>query len=170
MVQAWFDNDGLYRKYGTLKVVPDKGGEYKTYGPLRELEFKIDISTLTTTAAIQSDQVFFPKGVFVEDVVLEVQTAAATITTMSVGMVQSDTRAVAGALTDTNIISALALATITPAGQKITFIPGVTSAGASIGTVPISAAATFTGMFTAKITGSVGTGVVIVRIHYRPVA
>ena len=168
MVQSWFDADGLYHKYGTLKAVPNKGGEYKTYGPLREIEIKLDISTLTTTAAIISDQVFFPKAVFLEDVVVEVQVAVATSTSVSVGLVQSNDRttAISG---DVAILNAALLATLTPAGQKITYVGGSTSAGSLVGTVPISAAAAFTGMITAKIAGGAGTGVLIVRIHYRTV-
>lgn len=168
MVQSWFDNDGLYRKYGVLKTVPNKGGEYKTLGPLREIELKIDVSTLTTTAAIQSDQVFFPKGVFLEDVTLEVQTAAATITSLSVGMVQSNDRttAISG---DVGLISAEVVATLTPAGKRVVYQAGAAPSGSLIGFVPISAAATFTGMITAKIAGSPGTGILILRIHYRTV-
>ena len=167
MVQSWFDNDGLYRKYGTLKAVPNKAGEFKTYGPLREIEVKLDISTLTTTAAIISDQVFFPKAVFLEEVVVEVQTAMATSTTFSVGLIQSNDRTTS--ISDTTFINAEVLATMTPAGKKVTYTAGTAQAGTGIGTVPISAAAVFTGMISAKITGGAGTGILIVRIRYRTV-
>src|SRR5882762_5788392 len=167
MVQSWFDNDGLYRKYGTLKAVPNKAGEFKTYGPLREIEVKLDISTLTTTAAIISDQVFFPKAVFLEEVVVEVQVAMATAATFSVGLIQSNDRTTS--ISDTTFINAEVLATMTPAGKKVTYTAGTAQAGTGIGTVPISAAAVFTGMISAKITGGAGTGILIVRIRYRTV-
>lgn len=167
MVQSWFDNDGLYHKYGTLKAVPNKAGEFKTYGPLREIEVKLDISTLTTTASIVSDQTFFPKAVFLEDVVVEVQTPMATSATFSVGLIQSNDRTTS--ISDTTFINAEVLAAMTPAGKRITYTAGTAQAGTGIGTVPISAAAVFTGMISAKITGSPGTGILIVRIHYRTV-
>lgn len=167
MVQSWFDADGLYHKYGTLKAVPHVAGEYKTFGSLREIEVKLDISKLTTTASIIDDQTFFPKAVFLEEVVLEVQTAMATSTTFSVGLIQSNDRTTS--ISDTTFVNAIALATVTPAGQKYTLTAGSTAAGTGIGTVPISAAAVFTGMISAKITGGAGTGIVIVRIRYRTV-
>lgn len=170
MVQTWFDNDGLYHKYGTLKAVPNKAGEYKTYGALREIEVKVDISTLTTTAAIISDQTFFPKAVFLEEIVVEVQVPMATSTTFNMGLVQSTDRSTAIGSADIGLINAMALAVLTPAGKKITLNTAAdTGAGALVGTVPISAAATFTGMLTAKVGGGAGTGVLIVRIRYRTV-
>lgn len=169
MVQSWFDADGLYHKYGTLKAVPNKAGEYKTFGSLREIEVKVDVSTLTTTAAIISDQTFFPKAVFLEEVVVEVQTAFATSTSISMGLMQSNDRTTT--ISDTAILNAVtsAGAAFGAAGNKVTYVVGVTGVGTSVGTVPISAAALFTGMITAKIAGGAGTGILIVRIRYRPV-
>jgi len=167
MVQSWFDADGLYHKYGTLKAVPHAAGEFKTYGPLREIEVKLDISKLTTSAAIIDDQTFFPKAVFLEEVVVEVQTAMATSATFSVGLIQSNDRTTA--ISDTTFISAEILAAMTPAGKKITYTFGTAQAGTGIGTVPIAASAAFAGMISAKITGGAGTGILIVRIRYRTV-
>lgn len=166
---TYFDPDGLFRKYGLTKVVPLTAGEYKTYGPLREIEVKLDISTLTTSAVIQSDEVFFPKGAFVEEVVLECQTAFATSTSFSVGLVQTNDRTTS--ISDVAFVSALTTASgsLDTAGKKVTLVAGSTSAGDKIGTVPIATSAAFAGHITAKIAGSAGTGIIIVRIHYRTV-
>jgi hypothetical protein len=77
----FFDADGLLRKYGTTKAIPNRGGEYKTYGDVREIEMKIiwgtasafgttTVGTVASTDVIQSDQVFFPAGVFLEEVTM----------------------------------------------------------------------------------------------------
>lgn len=165
----FFDGDGLLRKYGTTKAIPNKGGEYKTYGDVRELEFKLDISTLTTTATTISDQVFWPKGVFLEEVTLECQTAFATSTSFSVGLLQSNDRTTS--VSDTAFVNALTSASgsLDTAGKRVTLVTGSTSAGSLMGTVPIAANAAFSGYVTAKIAGSAGTGIILVRIKYRPV-
>jgi hypothetical protein len=164
---TWFDTDGLLRKFGVTKAVPNLAGEFQTLGALREVEVKIDISTLTTTASIISDQVFWPKGMFLEEVQVEVQTAVATITSFSVGLIQDNDRTTS--ISDTTFVNAVATATVNAAGNKLTLVTGSTGAGTGIGTAPIAAGAAFTGMLSAKIAGSAGTGIVIVRARYRAV-
>lgn len=163
---TYFDTDGLLRKYGTTKAVPTPAGEYRMPGELREIELRLDISTLTTTSAIVSDQVFFPKGVFLEEVVVEVQTAVATITSVSIGLYQSNDRTTA--ISETAILNAEVLANLNAAGDKITYVKGTANAGSSVGSVPIASSAAFTGYLSAKIAGSAGTGILLVRIRYRP--
>ena len=168
----WFNPDGLYRKFGTTKAVPNTGGEFKNYGALRQIEFKLDIASplLTTTAQVINDVVFFPKGMFLESGQIEVQTAVATSTSVSVGMVQSNDRTTAIGTADIGVINAAALATLTPAGTVLELkVPVGTPVGNLFGTVPISSAAAFTGMFTAKIAGGAGTGILIIRLNYRAV-
>src|ERR1043165_6433486 len=91
----WTDNDGLIRKFGVTKTTPNIAGEYKTYGALREVELKIDLSTMTTTSTtIQSYQEFFPKNAYIEEVVLEVMqvsVVASGTPTFAVGLIQTDT-------------------------------------------------------------------------------
>jgi len=164
---SWFNADGLLLKYGQEKVVPTKAGEYKTFGPLREIEVKIDISTLTTSSQILSDQVYFEKGVFLEEVQIEVQTAVATITSLSVGLYQSNDRSTA--IDETAFIAAQTTSGLNTAGNKITYVKGTSLGGTQLGLVPIASNAAFSGLISAKIAGSAGTGVVIVRIRYRPV-
>src|SRR5882762_4993333 len=123
----FFDGDGLLRKYGTTKAIPNRGGEYKTYGDVREIEFKIiwgtasafgttTVGTVATTDVIQSDQVFFPAGIFLEEVTLEIMEAFNTLTSISVGMVQTNDRTTLIGANGAGFISAALLATLTPAG------------------------------------------------------
>ena len=162
---TFFDPDTLLRKYGLEKTVPNLGGEYKTWGPLRTIEERVDVSTLTTSYQILNDVIFFPKGVFVESVELEVHTAVATITSVTFGMVQTNDRATA--ISDPAFVNAELLANLTPAGNKITYIGGSTRAGSAIGTVPIATTSAFAGHLVGKIAGSAGTGVLILRINFR---
>ena len=176
----FFDADGLLRKYGTSKAIANRGGEYKTYGDVRELEFKIvfgtasafgstTVGTVATTDVIQSDQVFFPASVFLEEVTVEVAEACNTLTSVSVGMVQTNDRSTLIGANGAGFVSALVQASIDTAGKRVTLITGSTSAGSLIGTVPISAASAFRGYVTARFAGTQGTtGCLIVRIKYRP--
>jgi len=178
----FFDGDSLLRKYGTSKAIPNRGGEYKTYGDLRELEFKIIFGTasafgastvgaVATTDVIQSDQVFFPRAVFVEEVQLEIMEVFNTLTSISVGMVQSNDRTTLIGAGGAGFINLALLATLTPVGARITYVGGSTSAGTLVGTVAISAASTFSGYITARFAGTQGTtGAALVRIKYRPVS
>ena len=161
---AWNDNDGLHRKYGVEKTVPEVAGDYKTFGPLREVEVKIDLTTLSTsTQTILSDTVYFPK-LRVEQVVIEVQTAATSggSATLDVGLVSSSDRTTE--IDFDGFIAAQALAGINTAGKKITYINGTTSAGALIGTTVATV-----GHLVAKAgTAAFTAGVVYVRVQYRP--
>jgi hypothetical protein len=176
----FFDGDGLLRKYGTTKTIPNRGGEYKTYGDVRELEFKIiwgtasafgttTVGTVASTDVIQSDQVFFPAGVFLEEVTIEVMEAFNTLTSISVGMVQTNDRSTLIGASGGGFIAVELLANLTPAGQRITYVGGTARGGSLIGTVPIATSAAFRGYVTARFVGTQGTlGAAMVRIKYRP--
>ena len=174
----FFDGDGLLRKYGTTKAIPNRGGEYKTYGDLRELEFKIvwgtasaqgttTVGTVAATDVIQSDQVFFPAGVWLEEVQLEVLEVFNTLTSISVGLVQTNDRTTLIGASGAGFISAEVVATLT-AGNRVTYVKTTAQAGSLIGTVPIATAAAFRGHVTARFAGAQGTtGAALVRIKYR---
>jgi hypothetical protein len=176
----FFDGDGLLRKYGTTKAIPNRGGEYKTYGDAREIELKIvwgsasafgsdTVGAAATTDVIQSDQVFFPAGVFVEEVTIEVLEAFNTLTSISVGMVQDNDRSTLIGANGAGFIAAEVLATLTPAGQRVTYVGGSSKAGSLIGTVAIATSSAFRGLITARFAGSKGTtGAALVRIKYHP--
>lgn len=161
---AWLDNTGLYQKYGTEQTVTAAGGEYRTVAETREIEIKIDLTTLTDTAAIVSgaDNIFFPTGVRIEQVEIVVETAAVGATaTLDIGLVRTDRSTEIDFEAFTN---AMAVASLT-AGNKLTLIKGTTSAGDMVGTGTSTANI---GHITANYNAAAFTqGVIIVRIKYR---
>lgn len=160
---AWMNNDGLYLQDGVEKTVPEVAGDYKTFGPLREIEVKIDLTTLTTSAnTILSNTVFFPK-MRIEEVTVEVQTAATSSSsgTINIGLVKTDRTT---ELDYDGFVAAEVKGTYDTAGKKITYIAGTSKAGALIGTT-----LTEVGYLTAGLATAVyQTGVIYVRIKYRP--
>ncbi len=162
--QNYFDADGLFRRYGTDKTVPATGGEFKQYGEVRDIEFMLDLTVLTTTAQIIDEQVYIPKGVWIESVDIDVQVAGATGTTFSVGVVKSSTRD-SGDATDAAFIAAEVTGVWSVLGKKLTYDASTSKAGSLIGTVTST---NTPGYVTAKITGSTfTTGLIKVRIRYR---
>lgn len=168
MVQSWFNADGLYVRFGPDASGPTTGGEYLTYGELRELEYRIDLTTLTSTSAIIDDITFLPKGVFVEQVELVMQTAGTSggTPTLDVGYIQSSDRSTV--ISNTAFISAQAFTgTLDTLGKKVTYNVGTTSAGSVVGTTTSS---TQVGQLSARAnSGTFTAGVAIVRIKYRRV-
>jgi len=158
------NSDNLFVKIGTTKATPNLAGEFRTYGALREIEVAIDLTTLTTTSVIQSDQVFVPSGVRIEEVEIVAETAATSggAPTLDVGMIQTDRTTVTS---NTSFIAALAMTAIDAAGEKNVLRIGSTSVGAAVGTttsqVNYIAARANTAAFTA--------GRVVVRIRYMKV-
>jgi len=157
----YLNQDGLFVKIGTTKATPNLAGEFKTYGALREIEVAIDLTALTSTSVIQSDQVFIPSGVRIEEVEIVAETAATSggAPTLDVGMIQTDRTTVTS---NTSFIAALAMTAIDAAGEKNVLRIGSTSVGAAVGTttsqVNYIAARANTATFTA--------GRVVVRIRY----
>lgn len=166
---AYLDNTGTYVKIGPEVAVPQAGGEYKTYGELREIEVLIpDLTVLTTSDAVLkgADNIFFPKSVVIEQVEIITDTAATSggSATLILGLVQSDRTTMIDA---TGIVNAVAVATLT-AGSKQTYIKGTSGAGTKVGTG--AAATTLPAYITAKAGTAVFTaGAVRIRIkYYRP--
>jgi hypothetical protein len=166
----WFNNDGLYLQYGTSKATPETGGDYLSYGANRVIEVLIDLTTLTSTAAIQSNTTFFPAPpsgqLYIEKVELTVETASASGTSFSVGLIQAD-RATIPSGYSTAFVNALINASTNATGDLIVMSTGSTSAGGLIGTYP--AAATGPYYITALSSGTYTTGKVRVRIFYHGV-
>jgi len=96
MVATWLNPDGLYKKFGTLKTVPNTGGEYRTAGGLREIELTVTLAGLTTSPVVQNDEVFYPIGMQLQEVETEVQTAAVGGTSLSMGLMSTDRTTVTG--------------------------------------------------------------------------
>ena len=161
-----FDGDTLFRKFGVTKAIPNKAGEYKTPGLLREVEVTIDLTTLTQAEVIQSDQVFIPAGGRIHEVEVIAKTGAATGTAIDVGLTRTDRTT---QLDFDGLLAAFVTASMNTAGetsiirQAVTVPTGLAGTGALIGTTTanvgyISASATDATAFTA--------GVILVKIRY----
>lgn len=163
----WLDPDGLYRQFGTSKAVPTTAGDYLSYGETREIEFT---ATLAATAGgattIIGNTTMFPSGVFVEQVEMDVEVAAAGGTSFSVGTMRADrTTTGSGGTAAGSFITGEVLATVTPAGKKVIYTAGTSAAGTAIGTTTA-----FTDGFAYITLTNVGTftnGVMKIRIKYR---
>jgi len=158
---AWNDNAGLYQKYGTEQTVTSTGGEYRTTGAEREIEIRIDLTTLTESETVINDNIFFPTGVKIQEVEIYVETAAATGTAIDIGLVRTDRTT---EMDFDGIVAAMATASLT-AGAKLRLVKGSTSVGAYITngtTVP------FVGHITCSRTSATAftAGVIKVRIRY----
>lgn len=159
----WFNSDGLFVQFGTAKAVPTTMGDYLSYGETREIEFTV---TLANTAAgattILGNTTFMSTGVFIEQVEMDVETAAAGGTSFSIGTMRADrsTAVAAGAF-----INGEVLATVTPAGKKVIYTAGVSGAGTGIGTT-LSLPDGFA-YITLTNVGTFTNGVMKIRIKYR---
>lgn len=130
---SWYNNDGLYLKFGTEKTVTTTAGEYVTNGNLREIEFLITLSSLASTPTILSDIVSFPTSMIIQEIVVTAQTAATSggSATLDIGLQKRDRST---ELDYNGFIAALPLASIDATGEQTTFTPGATYAGALMGT------------------------------------
>jgi hypothetical protein len=91
-----------------------------------------------------------------------------TLTSISVGMVQTNDRTTLIGASGGGFIAAEVLANLTPVGVRITYVGGSARGGSLIGTVPIATSAAFRGNITARFVGTQGTtGAALVRIKYR---
>lgn len=92
---SWYNNDGLYVRFGTEKVVSAVGGESVTDGNNRVLTFDFDYTDLAAfgTEKILSEGVTIPDGAFIKSAVLTVLTpfdSALDTATLTVGLIDSD--------------------------------------------------------------------------------
>lgn len=163
--QNWTNKDGLFLQYGTDKSVPETGGDFMALGDNRIFEVLIDLTKLTSTAAIQSNTAIFPDGanLYIEQVQAVAETAAASGTSFSVGLIQMD-RATIPANYSTAFINAETQANMGTAGKKITYTNGTTNAGGLIGTSPASTTGPY--YVTALSSGTFTTGLIRVRVFY----
>lgn len=171
MAQNWLNNDNLFIQYGTDKAIPETAGEFLSYGSNRILEVLIDLTKLTSTAAIQSNTAFFPAPpsgqLFIEKVEAVAEVGAATGTSFSVGLIQTD-RATIPSNYSTAFINAEVTATLATAGMAQTYLQNTTHAGGLIGSFPANATGPY--YLTALSAGSTfTTGKIRVRIFYHGV-
>jgi hypothetical protein len=158
---AWMDNTGLYQKYGTEQTVTSTGGEYKTFGEHREIELRIDLTTLTEAETIINDNIFFPVGCKIESVQIYTETAAATGAAIDLGFVRTDRTT---EIDYDGVLAAVATATMT-VGSTQQLIKGSTGVGALITN---GTALTNVGQITCSRTTATAftAGVIKVRIRY----
>lgn len=177
MAQNWTNTDGLFLQFGTDKAIAETFGDYQQPGGNRVIEGLVDLTKLTTTAAIQSNTLIFPTGanIFVESVEVVTEKAAATGTSFSLGLIAMD-RSTIPSNYSTAFISALVTASVTYVGQKTILTEGSTSAGLLLGAASTSGIYPGSGQtgvsagpyyITALSAGSAfTTGLVRVRIAY----
>lgn len=163
---AWLDNAGLYQKFGTEQTVTAAGGEYKTYGELREIEFKITLSAVPTgtgTIIPGTDNIFMPAGVMVEEVQTIADTAATGATaTLNLGLIRTDRTT---EIDFNGLLAAAPLANMDVTGERFTYTAGVAGAGALVGAATVGSNP---GYFCADWdTAAFTAGVITVRIKYR---
>lgn len=158
---TWMDNDGLYHKYGTTKTTANTGGDYMSYGELREVELIIDLTTLTTSPVIQNDILFFPALAVIEEVTTVADVAATGGTSVSVGLVNLDRSTV---LSNTAFLAAAVIADHDVLGERHVYTASVATAGAYVGTTSASP-----GYITALAAGTYTAGKLRVRVKYRGV-
>lgn len=156
---SWFNNDGLYIEYGITKTAAETAGDYRMPGEVRVLELFVDLTTLTSSAVIQSQTAFFGTSMFIEEVTVDTETGATGGTSFSLGLVQFDRTT---AISTTAFLSAVPIADHTTAGQKKIYTTGVTGVGGSVGTTVANP-----GYITALAAGTYSTGKVRIRIKYR---
>jgi hypothetical protein len=156
---AYTDNSGLYRKWGTERAAVNTAGEYKTFGSLREIEIKIDLTELTEEETVLSDTVFFPRC-RIEEVEIVTHTVAATGTAVDIGLIRTDRST---EIDYNGFAAAFPIASMNAAGEKTVLRSGSSFAGALIGTTT-----TNVGHITASRTDSTAftAGIIIVRIRY----
>ncbi len=161
---SYLNSDNLFVKIGTTKATPNIAGEYKTYGDRRFIEAKIDLTTLTTSNVIQSDQLVFPTGARVEAVTITTLTAAATGTSalLNVGLIRTSDRSTLVAAD--SFLAAATTANMT-LGNEVRQVKGGATAGTAVGT-GAQATANPAHICAATTTGTFTAGLINVRIEY----
>ncbi len=161
MVQAWLDNGGLYQKYGVDQTTSGTGGEYRNNGKEREIEFTLNLVTLTETETVVDDNIFFPTGVKITEIEIFVETAAATGVAIDVGFQRTDR---ATEIDYDGLLAAFVTATMT-VGSKTVLRKGGTQAGAMVGS---GVATTNVGHITASRTTATAftTGLIKITVRY----
>lgn len=128
----WTNSDGLYIEFGTSKPAVDVAGEYKTYGDFREINARIDLTTLTSSGTIISQNLKFPKELRIARVDVISDTAATgSGATLDIGLMKEDRST---ELDYNGLVAALPVASLATVGTITSLSTGTASAGALIGT------------------------------------
>src|ERR1044072_1563705 len=128
ITQSWLDNGGLYQVYGVDQATTENGGEYANVGASREIEVRIDLTTLNQNEVVQLDNVFFPVGMKIQEIEIDVEVAAATGAAIDLGFIRTDR---ATEIDYDGLLAAMPTATLT-AGNRIVVRNGRTNVGAMV--------------------------------------
>lgn len=154
----WMNADGLYLEFGTTKPTVDVAGEYKTYGDMREINIRLDLTTLTSTPAIISQNLKFPTGMRIAQINVISDTAAVgSGATIDLGL-QAEDRTTE--IDYNGLLAAVALTSFDTVGETVSYTAGVSGAGALVGT-----STTSVGYLTANYnTAAITAGTLDIRI------
>lgn len=159
----WLDPDGLFRQYGTSKAVPTTMGDYLSYGEWRDIEFTLNLATgsplATAGTYIIGNTTFLGTNIFLESANVSVEVAAAGGTSVSVGTIRMDR---ATTISATNILAAIATATLVQGYNNTTYTGGLVGTTVTTSQLPDGAA-----YITATTIGTYTAGSVKVRLRYR---
>ena len=143
--------DGLLVKLGASEGVSGKAGEWKTPTNQRVIDLELQLSALTTTSTIIDDNLVIDKGYLIESVAVIGTEAAASGTSLNVGVVYAGDRssnAVATGILNAQLTANMALG-----------LNGTVATGASVKTVTTQNLA-----LTAQVSGTFTAGKVRVQI------
>lgn len=137
MSNTWFNQDGLFIRYGQREVEVQDTGIFGTPadGGTHVVETKLNLASLTTTHAIIDEGVYIPKNFILErvEIVTEVAATSGGAATLTVGVRRNSDRS-----TDVEaagVVSALALTAMDAVGETTVLRQGSTSAGTRVGAV-----------------------------------
>lgn len=159
--RSWRNSDGLNVWFGTAEGQPGKGGELQTPTNTRMIEWVITLTDLTSSAQFIDTHVTVPQGAFIEKVEIVTLVAATSggSATLNIGLKGTDEST---NVSDTALVSALALTTHDAAGETTELVVGSTGAGSSIG-----AATAANNHLTAKYgTAAYTAGKVVVKVYF----
>jgi hypothetical protein len=158
---AYTDIGGLYQEWGLEQTVTHKGGEYRNNGLEREIEVRIDLTTLTEAETVLDGNIFFPVGMKITEIEILVETAAATGVAIDLGFIRTDRTT---EIDYDGLLAAFVTATMT-VGNKVVLRKGGTQAGAMVGS---GVATTNVGHLTCSRTTATAftAGVIKVTIRY----
>ncbi len=159
---VYFDIGGLRQEWGLEQTVTHKGGEYRNNGLEREIELRIDLTTLNQTEAIMDPNIFFPVGVKITEIEVFVETAAATGVAIDLGFARTTDGTTE--IDYDGLLAAFPTATMT-VGNKVVLRKGGTNVGAMVGS---GVATTNVGYITCSATTATAftAGVIKVTIRY----
>jgi hypothetical protein len=162
----WTNADGLTIKWGRDEGTSGTTGQYEdTFEGNMVIEAKIDLTKYAPgTNIILDDAIHFPKFHRLERVSVYTEIPATGGTSFDLGFIANDRTT---EIDYDGLVAQLPIASYNAAGKRTLLEPGVTGAGALLGTVTTPAAV---GAYpTVKTTGTFTAGVLQVRlIFHRP--